>query len=104
MSQDHSDHSLRLNQVIAEYLEAVEAGALPDRDDLLTEHPELADELRSFFTEHDRMRVAAGLSEEATLPPAAAGEAATLPPQDTQEDATLAPATGTNEPAQLGKR
>src|SRR5262245_65752936 len=38
-----------LSGVIAAYLEAVDRGERPDRDELLRQHPALADELRSFF-------------------------------------------------------
>jgi hypothetical protein len=45
----------RLEGVLAEYLHAVEAGGKPNRDELLAKHPDLADDLREFFTNHDRM-------------------------------------------------
>ena len=47
--------SERLNQVIADYLLAVEQGKSPDRNSLVLRHPELARELASFFEDHDRM-------------------------------------------------
>jgi eukaryotic-like serine/threonine-protein kinase len=50
-----SEREQRLNDLIAAYLEAVEAGRTPDRDELLRGHPELADELRAFFANHDRL-------------------------------------------------
>jgi serine/threonine protein kinase len=46
----------RLDPVIADYLAALERGESPDRDVLLTAHPALADALRVFFADHDRMR------------------------------------------------
>jgi serine/threonine protein kinase len=53
-----------LNEVLAEYLRAIESGGNPSRDDLLARHPELASELREFFANHDRMgRLARPLRE-----------------------------------------
>jgi tRNA A-37 threonylcarbamoyl transferase component Bud32 len=63
----------RIDEVIAEYLEAEEAGRPPDRAALLARNPELADELRSFFADHDRMRT---MAEPLQAP--AAAEAPTL--------------------------
>src|SRR5262245_60702383 len=41
----------RVDGVIAEYLEAERAGQAPSPDELLARHPDLADELRSFFSD-----------------------------------------------------
>jgi hypothetical protein len=43
-----------LDQVIADYVQQVEAGAVPDREGLLAQHPDLAARLRAFFAGHDR--------------------------------------------------
>jgi hypothetical protein len=51
-----------LDAVIADYLEQIEAGGVPDREALLAAHPDLADRLRAFFADYDRLdRQAAGL-------------------------------------------
>ena len=102
MSQDRPDQSQRLNEIIADYLQAVEAGASPERDELLAAHADLADELQSFFAEHDRVKAAASTQEEATLPPVPHGEDATLPPNGSREDATPAPISNESDTAQIG--
>ena len=81
---DPPSREQRVNEVLAGYLEASAAGQAPDRAELLARHPDLADELRSCFADHDRMRAAAaplqpaapaaepatvGLSGDGTLPP-----------------------------------
>lgn len=50
----------RLHAVIAAFLKEAEADRQPDRDQLLADHPEIADELRAFFDDHDRMHHLAG--------------------------------------------
>ena len=53
-------HHDPLDAMIAEYLQQVEAGVVPDREALLTRHPELADRLRDFFADYDRVDRQAG--------------------------------------------
>ena len=60
MSDSSAGSSDRLDEIIAEYLAAEEAGEAPPRDELLQQHADLADELREFFADQDRVKAAAG--------------------------------------------
>ena len=44
-----------LSDVIAAYLQAVDAGQTPDHDELLRDHPEIADDLRRFFADQEQI-------------------------------------------------
>src|SRR5262245_35809319 len=56
------------DEVIAAFLEAAAAGKEPDREELLARHPDVADELRSFLIEHDRLRAAAKRIQSSAQP------------------------------------
>lgn len=79
----------RANAVIAAYLESVAAGQAPDRQQILALHPDLADELASFFADHDAVEQLAQpfrpeparTSGEAVV---SRTEALTLPPAEAQ--------------------
>jgi WD40 repeat protein/predicted Ser/Thr protein kinase len=43
----------RLNAVLAEYLEAEDAGCAPDRSEFIARHPDVATELEAFFANQD---------------------------------------------------
>jgi hypothetical protein len=46
----------RLAEIIAAYLQAVEEGQAPSREELLDRHPDLAPELTEFFADHDQFK------------------------------------------------
>jgi hypothetical protein len=64
-----------LDAVIAEYLQQVEAGIVPDRAALLAAHPELAERLRAFFTDYDHLDRQAGELRLSADPGQTVGEA-----------------------------
>jgi eukaryotic-like serine/threonine-protein kinase len=77
-----------LISILQAYLEAVDAGQKPDREELLSRHPDLADELRGFFADQEKMdRFAQSLHKaqvvEATVGVARSAENSPLP--DTAE-------------------
>jgi tRNA A-37 threonylcarbamoyl transferase component Bud32/outer membrane protein assembly factor BamB len=76
----------RVNEVLAEYLEAVEAGCTPDRQAFLAQHAEFAAELSAFFANQDQFAHAAG---QLAPPAPRAAEAPTLGPNETPASAPL---------------
>jgi eukaryotic-like serine/threonine-protein kinase len=59
-----TERERRLHEVMAAYVEAVDAGQAPDRAAILAAHPELAGDLEAFFADHDRLdRLARPLRE-----------------------------------------
>jgi serine/threonine protein kinase len=63
---DDSEREKRLQQVLLAYVEAVQEGRTPDRRQLLSDHPELAVELKEFLALRDQIdRLAAPLREMA---------------------------------------
>ena len=73
MSASDADRTItdaRVNQIIADYLQSIERGEVPDRAWLLVRHADIAQELSAFFADHDRFqRAAAPLADALTLPP-----------------------------------
>src|SRR5262249_58383247 len=62
MPPDSSRQGL-LEEVLGEYMQCLDRGEAVDREQLLDRHPELADELRSYFASSDeveRLRRLAG--------------------------------------------
>ena len=54
-SVDEAEHEQQLESVIADFIRACDAGEVPNRQTILERHPDLADELRDFFAQRDRM-------------------------------------------------
>jgi WD40 repeat protein/tRNA A-37 threonylcarbamoyl transferase component Bud32 len=77
MATEHDDSaSQRADAILAAYIEAVEAGQAPDRQELLARHPELAAELAAFFADHDKV-------QQMAEPLRAEAEPLTQPPSET---------------------
>ena len=53
-AQPHDDNS-KLDALVAQYLEAVERGEQPDRNEFLRQHPDIATELQEFFADLDKV-------------------------------------------------
>src|SRR5215467_8132598 len=80
MNTPHSEKSereLRLDELITAYLNAVEAGEKPNRDEWLARHPDLARDLAAFFDAQDQMDRLTG-----SIRAPDAWDAPTLPPND----------------------
>ncbi|KAA5542265.1 protein kinase [Roseiconus nitratireducens] len=92
MSPEERESNEALESLIARYIEAEKSGRGLDRDALIEDNPDLADSLRNFFSNHDRMKAAADL-ESSGLPPGARGlDDPTLPSTaKTQDDVTIPP-------------
>src|SRR5262245_47685703 len=55
-ADDRLSREQRVNEAIAAYLAAVDAGRPPDRADFLAHHADIAAELEAFFADRDRFQ------------------------------------------------
>src|SRR5262245_26276610 len=56
MPTDAAAREQRLQDVLLVYLQEIDAGDTPDRQELLRRHPDLASELAAFFADQDRLQ------------------------------------------------
>jgi hypothetical protein len=72
---NHGDSERRrASAIIADYLDALDQGKQPDRQALLQQHPEFAEELRGFFADQDQIHRLAAATADASGPPAPSAE------------------------------
>ena len=77
-----SEREKRLNNVLAAYLEAVEAGQQPKREEWIARYPDVAAELTEFFANQERLAsLAAPLRAAAPVEAPFTREDVTLPPE-----------------------
>ncbi|MBC8875522.1 MAG: serine/threonine protein kinase [Planctomycetes bacterium] len=83
----------RVNELIAAYLEAVDAGEAPEPKEFIAAHSDIASELESFFANRDEFdRMAEPLQPVGPATPDAQHDDVTLPPASEPTEApTLAP-------------
>jgi len=87
-------HEERLQAIVAAFLEADATGKPLDREELLKQHPELAEELAAFFADHDRMKAMAGAMGVAG---AKRSDAPEVSPPMNDETQSLKPASASDE-------
>jgi WD40 repeat protein len=80
--EDSAHREQRLHEVLHAYLQAVDAGQAPDQQQILRQHPDLADGLAEFFTDQEKLdQLAHSLRPAAPVAsPPVDGEPRTVPP------------------------
>ncbi len=93
-TNEFSVREQRANEAIAAYLEAVDAGKPPHRNDFIAAHSDIAAELESFFAnrdEFDRMAEPLQPANDAAAPEAQHDDVTLPPASEPTEAPTLAP-------------
>ena len=62
-----NDSNPKFDKIIADYLKAEDDGSPPDEDELIAAHPELAESLRDFFANHQRLKATTTEDESETI-------------------------------------
>jgi serine/threonine-protein kinase len=75
--KESTDHERRLHEILHAHLQALDAGQVPDQQEILRQHPDLAAELAAFFADQEHL---ARLAQ--SLRPDVGGEVSTTPPGD----------------------
>jgi WD40 repeat protein/tRNA A-37 threonylcarbamoyl transferase component Bud32 len=83
---DHPDDAIardqRVQAILHDYLLALDRGEAPDRQKILREHPDVADELQALFADQDKLNQVARDGRTGPAADVATCEATTLPPEE----------------------
>src|SRR5262245_57873265 len=86
MTGPSQERERRLHDVLGAYFEAVEAGQGPSPQDLIAQHPDLADDLVSFFASKERLQRLVGPQQADLADPVPPGATAEFTPHPRQSD------------------
>src|SRR5262245_42158629 len=97
MTEPSQEREQRLHDVLGAYFEAVEAGQAPSPQDLIARHPDLADDLASFFASNERLQRLVEPLQATVADPVPPGATAEFAPHPRQPDPGAT--TGTDDHA-----